>query len=226
MKSITLKSPANEEELKALYKQNELVYYSPLEELLNTVTHAAGVLFGVFMLAFMLIKSAAPAEYATSAMSCICFIIMFSCSAAYHGISKINAKRILRRVDYSSINLTVIACGTGACLLYGNLYGYIAYGVSLCISLIVVVLCMRYFGKFRYLAIASNFVNGALFTAAFIISRGQIPVLALQLSISGFVLCLIGAVLFGVKFRFAHTIFHLFVLFGPICLMYANYLQL
>lgn len=226
MKALTLKTPSNENELKLLYKQNELVYYSPLEELFNTLTHAVGAVFGAVMLVLMLLKATTAAGYWAAALSSICFIIMFSCSSAYHGTNQISVKRILRRVDYSSINLTVIACGTGACLLYGHLFGYIAYGVCFSISIIIMVLCMKYFGKFRYVAVASNFVNGAVLAIAYILSKDLIPAIATQFSLAGLILCLVGAILFGVKVKFAHTIFHLFVLFGPICLMFANYFQL
>lgn len=227
MKStLSLKKPANAPELVQLYKENELVYYYPMEELFNVLTHFAGVVFGVIMLVLMLIKASTPQSYAAAVLSNLSFIIMFMCSAVYHGVPTIKAKKIMRRVDYSSINLTVIACGTGACLLYGFIYGYVAYACCIAISLIVTFLCMRYFGKTRYIAVASNFVNGALLAAAYILASESIPWIATQFYIAGLVLSLVGALLFGVKLRYAHTVFHVFVLVGPMCCMLSNYFQL
>lgn len=222
----SLKTPNNAAELALEYKDNELVYYSPMEELINVTTHMMGIIFGLILLIFMLLRATTAASYATAVLSCTGFIIMFSCSAVYHGATNIKAKRIMRRVDYSAINLTVIACGTAPCLLYGMLYGYIAYGISILISLAVVYLCMRYFGKLRFSAIISNFVNGALLSVAYILAYDQIPSIASWFNLSGLILSIIGASIFGIKIKYAHSIFHIFVLVGPALCMVSNFIQI
>lgn len=225
-KTFSLKTPDNVAEIKERYKQNELVYYSPLEELLNVLTHAVGIVFGFVMMVLMFLRASSPAGYATAALSSLGFISLFLNSSLYHGTTSVKTKKTLRRVDYASINLLVLSCGTGICLLYGNIVGYIIYAVCLAITVLVMFLCIRYFGKLRHSAIISNFVIGALFLAVFFIVRANIPVIAAQLYIAGTVLVLIGAALFGIKTKFIHTVFHVFVLVGPACFLLSNYFQL
>lgn len=224
-----LKTPSNVDELKAYYKANELVYYTPLEELINTVTHALGAVFAAAVMIAMIIKASTAAAYATAVLSGVCLCAEFARSAAYHGTSDIRRKRILRRVDFPAVNLNVIACGTGLCLLYRNIYGYIAFGLSFAIGIIILCLCLYNFKVFRFVSVASNFIIGALLVAAFFVayfSPTGIPPIATYLYFAGLISCIIGAILFGIHKRYVHCVFHVFVLVGPALILLSTYFQI
>ena len=226
-----LKTPTNVDELKAEYKAQSLVYYTPLEELFNTVTHALGVVFACVCLVLMLLRAKTPEAVATAVLSCFCLGLEFFISAAYHGTKDVSKKKIWRRVDYPAVNLNVIACGASLCLLYGHVYGYVAFGLSFVLSFVMLFGCLFAFDKFMSWCVGSTFTVGALLFAAFFVSyfsdsgiHNQHLVGALYLS--GLLTCLVGAIIFKIHRRYMHSVFHVFVLVGPILCMLANYFQL
>ena len=232
-KNMTLKerfkTPQNIDELKETYKQNQLVYYTPKEELINVVTHAFGTIFALIFMVFMLIKATTPAAYASAVLSCVLIAIEFAVSATYHGVSNLKRKLIWRKVDFPAVNLNVIACAVATCLMYGTVYGYVALGVSLAIALVIFILCQVRFDIFRKMSVASTFVIGGLMFAAFFtayFSETGIPLATSLTYLFGLISCLIGALLFGVHKRYVHCVFHVFVLIGPILFLIATYMQL
>lgn len=228
--ALKLKTPENTEELKQIYKDGGLVYYTPLEELINTLTHALGAVAALIFMVFMLIKATAPTAYLTSAIACALIAVEFAVSAMYHGITKdLKKKLVWRKIDFPAVNLNVIACASAICLLYNNTYGYVALGVSIAIAIAIFVLCQWRFDIFRKVSVASTFVIGALMFVAFFTAydsaQGIAPTVAF-IYLSGLISCLLGALLFGVHKRYVHCIFHVFVLIGPILFLVATYLQL
>ena len=226
-----LKTPDNTDELKRLYAQNSLVYYTPLEELINSTTHALGAIFAVVMLGLMLRVASAPQSIATAVLSCFCLGLEFSISTGYHAERDLKKKLVWRRIDFPAVNLNVIACGSSLCLLYGNIYGYIAFGLSFALSFAMLFCCLFAFDKFHKISVASTFVVGALLFVAFFVSyftgsgiRNEHLVGALYLS--GLLVSLLGAVFFRIYKRYMHSVFHVLVLIGPMLCMLANYFQL
>ncbi len=220
------KSPDNVDELKQIYDDNGLRYYLPMEELLNVATHGIGAVLSVVGAVLMLLKASTPQSYATAILCSFGFILLYCASTAYHACTNLKIKRVLRKIDYSSINFNVIACGTGICLLFNSIYGYIAYALAISVALITIFLCVYDFKRFKNYAFASNFIVGGLLFCAYFLVNAPVPNLFLIINLLGIVCVLIGAALFAIKKPYAHAIFHVFVLIGPILFWLANYLIL
>lgn len=82
-----LKTPSNTDELKQLYKDNGLVYYTPKEELFNSISHGLGAAAALVFMIFMLLKANSAASYATAVLSCAMIAFEFTVSAIYHGVT-------------------------------------------------------------------------------------------------------------------------------------------
>ncbi len=224
-----LKTPNNTDELKQIYNDFGLVYYTPKEELFNSVSHALGAVAALIFMVFMLLESSTAAEYATSVISCLLIAIEFEVSATYHGVKDMKKKLTWRTLDFPAVNLNVIACATSTCLLYGNIYGYVAFAVSFAIAITIFALCLYKFDIFRKVSVASTFVIGGLMFAAFFtayFSPKGISLTTSMVFLSGLVSCLLGAAVFGVHKRYVHCLFHIFVLVGPMLFLVATYLQI
>lgn len=224
-----LKTPSNTDELKQIYKDNGLVYYTPKEELFNSISHALGAVVALVFMIFMLLKATTPAAYATAVLSCTLIAIEFSVSATYHGVSDMKKKLTWRTLDFPAVNLNVIACATATCLMYGSIYGYVAFGVSFAIAAVIFVLCLYRFDIFRKVSVASTFVIGGLMFAAFFtayFSQKGISQATSFVYLAGLASCLLGAAVFGLHKRYAHCLFHVFVLIGPILFLVATYMQI
>lgn len=224
-----LKTPSNTDELKQIYKDNGLVYYTPKEELFNSISHALGAVVALVFMIFMLLKATTPAAYATAVLSCALIAIEFSVSATYHGVSDMKKKLTWRTLDFPAVNLNVIACATATCLMYGSIYGYVAFGVSFAIAAVIFVLCLYRFDIFRKVSVASTFVIGGLMFAAFFtayFSQKGISQATSFVYLAGLASCLLGAAVFGLHKCYVHRLFHVFVLVGPILFLVATYMQI
>lgn len=231
MKEIKSKlaTPANTNELKELYKKNGLVYYTPLEELINVATHAIGALFALVFMVIMLSTAHSAQGYATAVIASLLIAIEFGVSATYHAMTDLKKKLVWRKIDFPAVNLNVIACATAICLMYGTTFGYVAFGISLAIAVVIFALCQYKFDVFRKVSVASTFVIGAIMFAAFLFAYNTPDGISQNVAyiyLVGLLSCLTGAALFGVHKRYVHCIFHIFVLIGPILFLIATYLQI
>lgn len=226
-----LKTPENVDDLKQEYKNHSLVYYTPLEELINCTTHALGVVFAVVMLVLMLLRATTPESVATAVLSCFCLGLEFFISTMYHATADLKKKLVWRKLDFPAVNLNVIACGASLCLLYGNIYGYIAFALSFVLSFAMLFCCLFAFDKSHKISVGSTFIVGALLFAAFFVSNFtgnglNNKDIAGWLYLAGLLSSLIGAIFFRIYKRYMHSVFHVFVLIGPMLCMLANYFQL
>ena len=150
------------------YAKAGLVYYTPREEMVHTLTHALGALAAPVLLVLMLRRATTPASIAAAVISCAQLFVQFAASAAYHARRDLERKRLLRSLDYPAVSLNVLACGTMFSLLYGRIYGYVAYGVSIVLVLVTLVLCLRNFNRYKPIGVVVAFVVGALMFGSFL----------------------------------------------------------
>lgn len=209
------------------YKEYGLVYYTPFEELLNALTHGAGLVFGIIGMIFMLLRSTTPSSYATSVLVAFGFIVLYGCSTTYHAVTDVKAKSIIRRFDHSSVNFVIISCGVSMCLLTsGHVYNYVALAMCYLVTAVNFVLCFVNLEKFKAPSFISNFVTAAFLFSVYILNRTWFSLTVKLLYLLGCVLCVIGASIFGIKKKYVHTIFHLFTLAGTIVFFFVTYAML
>ena len=213
------------------YRSHGLVYYTPREECVHTVTHALGVVGAVALLVAMLHTATTPASIATAVVSSLLLAVQFGVSALYHAARRLDRKSLLRRLDYPAVSLNVLACGSAFSLLYGHVYGYVAFGVGLGLVALTLCLCLADFARFKPLGVVSAFVVGGLmfgsFLAAYLSPAGIIrryPVVWYHLA--GLLCSLAGAAFFAVRRPYMHAVFHVLVLVGPMLCMVGNLCQL
>ena len=73
--------------------------YSLAEELLNSISHGLGAIFGIVALVLMLIKTIPtgdPFAIVSSIIYGLSLIILFTISCVYHALAKNKAKKVLR----------------------------------------------------------------------------------------------------------------------------------
>ena len=89
-----------------------LIEYTQRQEILNSLTHAAGAVFAVTGLVLCLarVSGKGPVAVLSAALYCCSFIAVYTASALYHGLPDGNAKRLLRLIDH--ISIPVLLAGT------------------------------------------------------------------------------------------------------------------
>lgn len=194
------------------------VNYSVPEEIANCVTHGLPGLFYIAGLIYLLTISFDARTYATSLITCLSAITVYSISTTYHAVQDTVKKYYWRKVDHSDVPFLVIGCSCAVCLLLSeHVYNYVALGVSFGIAFLSVALSVKNVDKFKPVTITLDFVIGAVMLIAFIINFAYIPYSVKMLYLSGAILCIAGSILFGIKFKFIHAIFHVLIAAGTIC---------
>ena len=200
--------------------------YSKGEEIFNMVSHIIGGALGVVALVLCVIFSAlhnnvygviASSIYGTS------LILLYTMSSIYHGLSpKTYSKKVFQVLDHCSIFLLIAGSYTPFALCtirqYNETTGWVIFGVIWLLAIIGIVLNSIDIKKFKVFSMICYLLMGW----CIIVKANLLPQL---LGINGIVLLLtggiaytVGAVVYGLgkKYKYAHSIFHLFILLGSL----------
>lgn len=200
--------------------------YTPREELANSLTHGLGVGLSLGGLALLVTRAARFGD-AWQVVSASVFgatlVLLYTASTLYHSFRSPEAKRILRKLDHSSIYLLI--AGTYTPFMLVNLRG--AWGWSLlCViwglALAGVILKLWLTGRFRLVSTVCYVAMGWLIVIAVKPMLAAVPSAGLWLLLAGG-LCYTGGTLFYLwkSLRYHHAVWHLFVLAGSVCHFFA-----
>ncbi|HEY4068947.1 MAG TPA: hemolysin III family protein [Burkholderiaceae bacterium] len=197
------------------------------EELANSLSHGVGFLLAIASLPLLLVFSA-PATSAINIVAICIFsatmMLLYGVSTLYHALPAGRAKAWLNRCDHAAIYLFIAGSYTPFVLgvLRGG-WGWSLFGVVWAMA--VLGFTAKMFNRLRHplwstgLYIVMGWV--AVVAAAPLIAR--VPGAGLALLVAGGLSYTAGAVvfLFDSKVRFAHFVWHLFVLGGSACHFFA-----
>lgn len=198
--------------------------YTRGEEIFNMSSHIVGGAMGVVALVLCVVFGAIRGKGCGALGGAIfgsSMIILYTMSSIYHGLSpRLKAKKVFQVIDHCAIFVLIAGTYTPITLCsiraYDPVLGWWMFGLIWGVSILGITLkaidLKRYevFSMICYLGLGWCVILtlGAL--------REIFPMSALILLFGGGVAYTIGAILYGLgkKKRYAHSIFHLFVLVG------------
>lgn len=205
-------------------KSRALPNYTKAEEIMNSVSHAVGVVFGIFVLVSCIAQSFGTVEKSGSIIYGISMILLYSTSSIYHGINPKNilAKQIFRIIDHCTIN--VLIAGTYTPVILSIIYPsnptkalFILAGIWAAAAFGIILTAVD-LQKYARQSMACYIALG--WFAIFLIKpiAEAIGLGGILLLVGGGVSYTIGAVLYGIgkRKRYMHFVFHLFVLLGTV----------
>lgn len=207
-----------------------LPVYSVGEELVNTATHVIGGLLGILALILCVGKAAASrgaAEIAGAAIYGSCLIILYSISSLYHGLRPGMAKKVLQVLDHCAIYFLIAGSYSVVCL--GAIrradprlgWGILALEWVLCI--VATVLTAIDLKRYKVFSMVCYIGMGwAIIPLAALLLRIMTPA-GFWLLLAGGLSYTVGAILFGIKRKWLHSIFHIFVVAGSVLQFFAFY---
>lgn len=211
--------------------------YSISEEILNTSTHAAGLISGSIVCIFFLIKGHAAGSWLVTS-SLLLYLLgvvsSYATSTIYHAIpaTHIKAKSTARKFDHAAIYwhiagsyspLTLIAMHSGGEPLWGKL---IFTFIWLC-ALIGTGLSFRKMKAQSYLETMCYVLMGLTILIAFKPFYKCCGLEIVLWVVAEGVAYITGAVLYSFKnIKYIHSVFHIFVILGDICHMIATWKML
>ncbi len=205
--------------------------YSKNEELANSISHGAGVIFGLIALTIMILASG---DNFYKLISSIIYggsiILLFTASTLYHSLSSDSLRKKLKTLDHLSIYILIAGSYTPYMLISLANNGGFTY-LKWIWSFALLGVCFKLFLGHKYEKLSLAFYLGM---GWFVIVAGK--EMLESVSYDGLFYLLLGglAYTFGAVFyawkglKFNHAIWHLFVLAGAIfhfCSIYWYVLQ-
>ena len=208
--------------------------YSQSEERLNIITHGTGLLMGLAVTVFFVLKGTAlGSPLATFSLGLYLFGVVSSyiTSTVYHSIpgSKIKAKTIARKFDHAAIYWHIAGSYSPLTLIGMNGGGQTVWAwVIFCIvwlsAIVGTSLSFRKMKAQSYLETACYVLMGLTILIAFKPFYDSCGLKVMLWVIAEGVAHITGAVLYSFKkIRYIHSVFHVFVILGDICHMIATW---
>jgi len=204
--------------MKYFVKDHELQTFA--EEMANAATHGFGLILSIASMVAMI--GAAHFAGIKALISCgvfgITLILLYSSSTLYHAIWHIKIKTILQMVDHMMIYLLIAGTYTPFTLIgLGGSWGWSLFCVIWGLALMGVVFKIFFTGRLEKLSVGIYIGMGWLVIVAIKPFMHALPFAALMWVAAGGLFYTVGIVFYvRDRIRFAHTIWHLFVLAGSL----------
>lgn len=204
--------------------------YSLSEELLNSISHGVGAIFGIVATVLCLVKAANsgdPWRIVSSAIFGVTVLLLYLMSCLYHALKVNKAKRVFRVIDHCTIFLLIAGTYTPFTLvtLHGTI-GWWLFGIVWGMAILGITLNAVNLKKFSRVSVACYLVMGWAILAAFQPLAEALAPGGISLLIWGGVAYTVGAILYGIgaKVKYFHSVFHFFCLAGTVLHFFAVYL--
>ena len=202
-------------------------FYPPLEEKINIVSHALGLMLSI--LGFVLLMIQGVSQGLTHVFAYVIYgssmVVLYAASTIYHRSKTPSIRIKLRVIDHAAIYVLIAGTYTPFMLLVipGTL-GYSILAAAWTMALIGIVIKIFYTGHFEVLSTLLYIAMGWAIVFAIKPMAANLPPEGLFWLIAGGVSYTVGAILYAIKkIPFNHAIFHLFVLLGSTCHFIAVY---
>jgi len=193
--------------------------YSKKEEFLNTLTHFFGLILTIIGIPFIFYFNNNHTEY--SLFSIILFLFgllsVYLSSTIYHYTKNNKLKSVFRKIDHISIFYLILGSYAPVCLVtLLDFSGITIFLIVFTLAIIGTILKVFFRGKIEKASLILYLVMGWLIISDISTLFSLIPIQGkILLAISGLSYT-IGTLFYRSNKKYAHTIWHLFVLSGSI----------
>ncbi len=202
--------------------EKKSVMYTVGEEIFNSISHGVGVLLSIAALVLLIVFAAIYSDgygMASALVFGISLILLYTMSMVYHIVQNEKGKKVLRIFDHCSI--FILIAGTYTPYLLGPLrgaLGWTIFGIIWGVTVIGILLNAISLERFKVISLICYVLMGW----GIILS---IKPLAQNLELGGLILLIAGGLVYTVgvvfyamkKYRYMHSVWHLFVLAGSVC---------
>ena len=200
----------------------EIKLYSPVEERINIFSHAAGLLFSLVALVFMVTRASLHGNAWHIVSVCVfgaSLIALYAASTMYHSTTRPRLRARLRIIDHATIYVLIAGTYTPFALVTLNgTVGWVIFAISWGFAATGITLKLFFTGKFDLLSTLMYIFMGWMIVFFVKPLVDSLPVEGIYWLVAGGLSYTIGAVVYSIKkIPLNHAIFHLFVLFGSFC---------
>jgi hemolysin III len=193
------------------------------EELANSLSHGIGLLLAIAAIPILVVAAASragAAEITGVSIFGASMVLAYLSSALYHALPAGKGKRVMQLVDHGAIFLLI--AGTYTPFTLGALrgaWGWSLFGVVWGLALMGLVLKTCVGTRYQNLSLGLYLAMGWLVLIAIRPLYLHVPAWGLLWLVAGGLAFTLGIVFFILdeKVRYAHAIWHVFVLAGSCC---------
>jgi len=201
-------------------KKHESFGESPEEELANSLSHGIGALLSIVALVVMIIFAAPKSAWHVIGVSLfgISLVLLYLASMVFHWVSSERLKRFFRFLDHSFIFILIAGSYMPWLLvtLRGPL-GWTLFALLWGLAIAGIVMKAVFLPRFEKLSTALYLAMGWMMVLAIGPLVEKTGWLELSWLVAGGLFYTIGVIFFLMKRKFAHFVWHLFVLGGSAC---------
>ena len=197
------------------------------EEIANAISHVVGSHFGAAMLALLVWQGVAsgtdvPWKVVSGSIFGFSMILLYSISSAYHAVTKVSAKHVLRKMDHMAIYFLIAGTYTPFCLVslrptHPGL-AWTIFGIEWGATIVGILFKAWTAGRFRFISTVAYVVMGWMAILAIVPLVRSLHGLGTMWLLIGGGLYTLGSIFYMLDtLPYAHMVWHLFVLGGTIC---------
>jgi hemolysin III len=197
------------------------------EEIANSLIHGIALIAVAIAVPILIVSAARHGSAVGTAGACVfatTMVLLYLTSTVYHALPASRAKRVLLKLDHGTIYLFIAGSYTPFVLgVLGGPWGWTLFGLEW--GLAAAGVTLRAFTRFDHptVSTALYLVMGWLVLIAVVPLVERIPVAGVALLVAGGLAYTAGVVFFVLdsRLRYAHAIWHLFVIAGTGCHFFA-----
>ena len=199
--------------------------YTRGEEIFNFVSHAAGGGLALVMLVLCVIRAALhrdPWAVVGASIYGTSLVAVYAISSVYHGLRPVRAKKVLQVLDHCTIYFLILGSYLPILLCpirrESPVTAWVLFGIILAMTALAVTFTAIDLKKYRVLSMICYIGLGWCIVFAAPVALRAIPLPGLLWLLAGGVAYTVGAILYGlgVRRRYMHAVFHLFVILGSV----------
>lgn len=192
------------------------------QELVHSVIHAFGILFGIISIPILTALAARNAHVTAIVGASIygfCFLMLFTFSTLYHGFQQVQVKKVLEIFDHISIYFLIAGTYTPFLLIYlNNSFGITLLSVLWGLTLLGIFFKVFFIGRYNIISVIIYLCMGWIFIVGGRRFFTELPRDVLIFIIIGGVLYSIGVVFYlWEKYSWSHAVWHFLVLAAAVC---------
>ncbi len=197
--------------------------YTLGEELVNSISHGLGAVFGIVVLVLCVInsvRSGSTIGIVSGSIYGSAIILLYTISTIYHALKVNLAKKVFRTLDHCSIYILIAGTYTPYTLItLSESVGLPIFCGIWAVAIVGIVFSAINVHKFRVLSMIIYISMGWAIVFSARPLAAALPEPGLWLLVSGGIAYTAGAVLYGIgkRVKYMHSVFHFFVLSGSVC---------
>lgn len=197
--------------------------YTLGEELVNSISHGLGAIFGIVVLVLCVInsvRSGSTIGIVSGSIYGSAIILLYTISTIYHALKVNLAKKVFRTLDHCSIYILIAGTYTPYTLItLSESVGLPIFCGIWAVAIVGIVFSAINVHKFRVLSMIIYISMGWAIVFSARPLAAALPEPGLWLLVSGGIAYTAGAVLYGIgkRVKYMHSVFHFFVLSGSVC---------